>query len=51
MKNDADCVIKCLFCDSQVTCKFEKHWNISNYTAHIRKHPEAILQAELNIDR
>lgn len=45
-ENCAKCVIKCVFCDSEVTCTFDKHWNIANYTAHIRKHPQKLLPAQ-----
>lgn len=42
-ENGAKCMVKCIFCDSETTCTFQKHWNIANYIAHIRKHPQAIL--------
>lgn len=42
--------VKCIFCSSEINCKFDRiwntSWNICNYTAHIRKHPQHLLPAE-----
>lgn len=40
------CAVKCIFCPSEVSCKFNKGWNICNYTSHIRKHLQALVPAQ-----
>lgn len=45
-KNCVECVIKCVFCESQITCKFDQNGNIYNYTAHLRKHSQVFLPTQ-----
>lgn len=31
------CAVKCLFCDTRLSCQYSTHWQISNYEAHLKK--------------
>lgn len=42
----ATCTLKCIFCKATVKCTFDNKWSISNYPAHLRKHPEATSEGK-----
>lgn len=34
----AKVVLKCVFCEIETACTYDKHWHISNYTKHVSSH-------------
>lgn len=40
------CVLKCYFCEMQITNSYKTYWHIGNYTRHISKHSELIKERQ-----
>lgn len=48
-ENRAKVLVKCIQCDLEVPCTFNKNWSISNYIKHVRTHDSKTSQ-ELGLE-
>lgn len=37
-ENSTKCLVECTFCTTRTPCTFKTHWEISNFTKHLRGH-------------
>lgn len=44
------CTVKCLYCESRLSCQYSKHWQISNYEAHLKRPHSSDLSGDANLD-